>query len=330
VVLKHWITSQFQDFDIGLVQKLATFINDTLRKDGKEMAEMSTRLSTELNNKNNERKKKRESLTATPFFADILPFHNSPLALFLNFDELEVAKQFTINDFTIFKKVKAPELLNQAWNKPKLQYKSPHILALIEKINRNSFWVASVILWHSKLSDRVKMIEKYIRIAEHLHNISNFNTLIAVIAGLNISAVNRMKHTWDQVNKKQRESLAKMQEVFSPSNSFKLYRNTIRVATSKGAVMPYLGVVLGDLTFAEDGNTDYLDNNPNLCNFRKREIICKIIRELLLNQQTAYNFPVDEAIRAYVTEVPYVEDRDLYDLSLQREPRNVPLSKLEQ
>ena len=37
---------------------------------------------------------------------------------------------------------------------------------LIGRANKMSFWVASIIVWHRKLSDRVKVIDKFIRIAQ--------------------------------------------------------------------------------------------------------------------------------------------------------------------
>lgn len=41
--------------------------------------------------------------------------------------------------------------------------------------------------------------------------------------------------------------------------------------------MPYIGVPLSDLTFAEDGNPDFYNSSEDYINFSKREIICKII-----------------------------------------------------
>jgi len=120
----------------------------------------------------------------------------SPLAFFMELNESEVAKQLTLIEFKMFKNIKPSELLNQAWNKPKIQHKSPHVVTLINRANKISFWVASTILWNARMGDRVKVIDKFIRVANFLRVLNNFNTLIAVIAGLNMSAVSRLKHTW--------------------------------------------------------------------------------------------------------------------------------------
>ena len=43
-----------------------------------------------------------------------------------------------------------------------------------------------------------------IRLADHLEALRNFNTLMAVVAGLNNSSVMRLKHTYSEVKKKLR------------------------------------------------------------------------------------------------------------------------------
>lgn len=89
-----------------------------------------------------------------------------------------------------------------------------------------------------------------------------------------------------------------MQNLFNPASSHKAYRAARAEATSKGPVMPYLyefvhsfntnynssAVTLSDLTFAEDGNQDYLSEDKSIINWSKRNIISGIIRDLLINQ----------------------------------------------
>lgn len=71
----------------------------------------------------------------------------------------------------------------------------------------------------------------------------------------------------------------------------------------------------------EDGNPDELQNDKELINFAKREIICSIIRHFQLNQHPPYTFPVVEPIHTFLSELPYLGEKDLYTLSLHREPR---------
>lgn len=121
--------------------------------------------------------------------------------------------------------------------------------------------------------------------------------------------------------------MEEFQQLFSPAGSFKNYRNAKKGASSKGAVLPYIGVPLSDLTFAEDGNPDILPNT-NLINFSKRELLSKIIVEFQLNQTQSYNFNVVEPLYSFFQDLPTNDEKELYDLSLQLEPRGAQKSEI--
>jgi len=116
-------------------------------------------------------------------FSDILLELDTPL----------IAEQLSLVDFQIYKEIEPTELLRQAWTKPKTKHKSPNVVALINRSTRLSFWVATMIVSQEKSSGRVKMIEKFVDIAKHLEKISNFNTLMGILAGINLSPIHRMK-----------------------------------------------------------------------------------------------------------------------------------------
>lgn len=112
------------------------------------------------------------------------------------------------------------------------------------------------------------------------------------------------------------------------------------------------GIYLTDLTFIEDGNPDYISS---LINFKKRELVYDVIREIEQYQQKGYDFPADNSIfnvlnnlqvitvqdfslllpshaRVFVVRSTVrvcgvcgvVQDEEkLWALSLQREPRNI-------
>jgi hypothetical protein len=79
------------------------------------------------------------------------------------------------------------------------------------------------------------------------------------------------------------------------------------------------GVYLTDLTFVEDGNPDTVNG---LINFKKRQMIYNIIEKIQLYQQTSYKYPLVDNIAHYLTELPFNDDAELYDLSCRREPKN--------
>lgn len=64
-----------------------------------------------------------------------------------------------------------------------------------------------------------------------------------------------------------------------------------------------------------------MDNDDSLINFAKRELICTIIRQIQLNQLPAYSFPIVEPVHTFLSELHHFDEKELYSLSLHREPR---------
>lgn len=154
----------------------------------------------------------------------------------------------------------------------------------------------------------------------HLEKLNNFNTLMAISAGLNNAAVYRLKFTMDDLPAASKQEWEELQAKISADNNSRIYREMLRQATLP--VMPYLGLYLTDITFIEDGNPDFLEvDGENLINFKKRELIYRVIDEIQRYQQTPYKTQVDPTVLSALQELPFNNDDDLYALSLQREPR---------
>jgi len=259
-------------------------------------------------------------MTADPFLALQVQEKLSPADLFMALNESEIARQFTLIDFGLFQKIQPSELFNQSWSKPKLQHRAPHILAMISRANHLSFWVSSFILWAHNLKERTRMLTKFIKISQHLRELNNFNTLMGIIAGINMSAISRLKNTFLEVDKTTKATLDTLQILLNPGSSFRNYRQVLRNANPPS--LPYLGCYLTDLTFMEDGNPDFvIHNGVTMINYYKRELVYNTLREIRMFQQSSYTFPVVEPIHSFLTSLPFSEEKELYELSQQREPR---------
>ncbi len=68
------------------------------------------------------------------------------------------------------------------------------------------------------------------------------------------------------------------------------------------------------------GNPD-TDRKNKLINFTKRELVSNVILELQQYKQKPYNLTTVSRIASLFAELPHKNTDDLYDLSLQREPR---------
>lgn len=230
----------------------------------------------------------------------------------------DIAKHLTIIEFAMFKRIQAKELLNLAWSKPSLQHRAPNVLALIDRFNTVSAWVASTILWQPTLKKRVALVKKFLQIMKVLERLNNFSSLLALIAGLNNASVSRLKFTFGELTKKKIETLRRLESKMSSENSYKNYREALRTALPP--VVPYIGVFLMDLTMIEEGNPDEIDG---LINFQKLSMIYQVIEKVQRYQQDPYEFTPTESLLTFLLDPPHVADeKELYRLSVQREPRS--------
>jgi len=223
----------------------------------------------------------------------------------------------TLVDFRIYKNIKPAELLNQAWSKAKYKYRAKNVLAMINRSTALTRWVASLILWQDTLRGRVRALTKIINIAQHVRKLNNFNSLMAILAGINTSAIYRLKWTREQLPQETQQVLQQLIDLMDAASSYSTYRQTLHDVNPP--CVPFLGTYLTDITFIEDGNPDYVQG---LINYRKRELVYSVIREIQQYQQQSYTYGIVN-IAHFLTELPSNDENYLYDLSLQREPRGV-------
>ena len=103
------------------------------------------------------------------------------------------------------------------------------------------------------------------------------------------------------------------------SYSYKNYRTAI--ANLDSPCLFNLSLQLKDITFIEDGNPDFVDGNNNIINFSKRMLLYDSITKFLFFQKFDYPHKMDENICLYLSNIYYLEENELYELSLQREPK---------
>jgi hypothetical protein len=238
-------------------------------------------------------------------------------------DDGLIAEQLTLIEYDFYQRIEAPELLGQAWNKDKKQCLSRNVIEQLQRTNRVSFWVSTLILLQSKVKDRVKAVVKFIGVANRLRQLHNYNTLMGLVAGFNTSSVSRLKHTFNAIKGRNKELWDELMALMDPSNSFRTLRHAID--ESGLSAIPYLGMYLSDLTFMEDGNPDEVERNGRkVINFQKHFMIYKTIHQLLRFQTSAEyikNIKRVEPAYTFLYELCALDENVLYALSLEREPR---------
>ncbi|XP_017263212.1 rap guanine nucleotide exchange factor 1b isoform X7 [Kryptolebias marmoratus] len=233
-----------------------------------------------------------------------------------DFRSHEVADQLTLLDAELFYKIEIPEVL--LWAKEQNEEKSPNLTQFTEHFNNMSYWVRSLIIQQEKAQDREKLLLKFIKIMKHLRKLNNFNSYLAILSALDSAPIRRLE--WQ---KQTSEGLEEYCTLIDSSSSFRAYRAAL--AEVEPPCIPYLGLILQDLTFVHLGNPDLIDGKVN---FSKRWQQFNILDSMRRFQQVHYELKRNEDIISFFNDFSdHLAEEALWELSLKIKPRNISRRK---
>ncbi|KAF2075648.1 hypothetical protein CYY_003071 [Polysphondylium violaceum] len=214
---------------------------------------------------------------------------------FSNIDELELAKQLTLMEFEYYCKIKPVDLLTGV----DLKHKSPTITNMLERFNNISTWVSTTIVHAQHLKGRVKIMNKFIKVAEHLKNMNNFNSLTAIILALQRSTVTRKELT-----KQSAKAFTDLEKLVSSDDGYKQYRT--KLAQLSPPCIPYISVNLTDIMDLERKNPPNVSvkvsqfKSCEFINFTRRQLISRAILDLMKYQKFSFNYMFNSIIQEYL------------------------------
>jgi len=133
-----------------------------------------------------------------------------------------------------------------------------------------------------------------------------------LLSGLNNSSVRRLKKAWKGVSEKAKEQMVKLEAVMSHESNFRRYRDLLSSHLKEAQpTIPYLALVLRDVTFIIDGNPDHLPNG-NL-NFEKMKLLGSHLLELW--KLRPYKLHPNLQLKSFY-HLPSYDDEKLYIESL--------------
>uniref|UniRef100_A0A8D2JC67 CRK SH3-binding GNRP n=1 Tax=Varanus komodoensis TaxID=61221 RepID=A0A8D2JC67_VARKO len=233
-----------------------------------------------------------------------------------DFHSHEIAEQLTLLDAELFYKIEIPEVL--LWAKEQNEEKSPNLTQFTEHFNNMSYWVRSIIMQQEKAQDRERLLLKFIKIMKHLRKLNNFNSYLAILSALDSAPIRRLE--WQ---KQTSEGLAEYCTLIDSSSSFRAYRAAL--SEVEPPCIPYLGLILQDLTFVHLGNPDYLDGKVN---FSKRWQQFNILDSMRCFQQVHYDIKRNDDIISFFNDFSdHLAEEALWELSLKIKPRNITRRK---
>lgn len=195
----------------------------------------------------------------------------------LQLSTTEVATQLSMRDFDLFRNIEPTEYIDDLF-KLHSQSGNTHLKDFEDIVNQETFWVASEVLSESNQLKRMKIIKHFIKIALHCRECKNFNSMFAIISGLNLACVARLRGTWEKLPSKYEKHLQDLQDLFDPSRNMAKYRNILSSQSMQPPIIPLFPVVKKDMTFLHEGNDSKVDG---LVNFEKLRMIAKEIRQVV-------------------------------------------------
>nr|XP_021498955.1 rap guanine nucleotide exchange factor 1 isoform X2 [Meriones unguiculatus] len=233
-----------------------------------------------------------------------------------DFHSHEIAEQLTLLDAELFYKIEIPEVL--LWAKEQNEEKSPNLTQFTEHFNNMSYWVRSIIMLQEKAQDRERLLLKFIKIMKHLRKLNNFNSYLAILSALDSAPIRRLE--WQRQTS---EGLAEYCTLIDSSSSFRAYRAAL--SEVEPPCIPYLGLILQDLTFVHLGNPDYIDGKVN---FSKRWQQFNILDSMRCFQQVHYEIRRNDDIINFFNDFSdHLAEEALWELSLKIKPRNITRRK---
>ncbi|XP_060809901.1 guanine nucleotide-releasing factor 2 isoform X4 [Amyelois transitella] len=210
----------------------------------------------------------------------------------LDFKATELAEQMTLLDAALFVRITTAEVLS--WPRDQSEESSPNLTRFTEHFNKMSYWARSRILEQDEAREREKYASKFLKVMKALRKMNNFNSYLALVSALDSPPVRRLG--WPRAIV---DTLHDHCAIIDSSSSFRAYRQAL--AETQPPCIPYIGLVLQDLTFVHIGNQDLLPDGS--INFTKRWQQYHIMENMKrFHKDRQYKFKRNERIQAMFNE----------------------------
>ncbi|KAM4634402.1 ral guanine nucleotide dissociation stimulator-like 1 [Polymixia lowei] len=277
----------------------------------------------------------------------------------MEFSVPAIAEQLTQLDSALFAKVVPYQCLGCVWSqRDKKENMSPTIRATIAQFNAvTNRVITSLLCWPAANTcgptcprkppttptQRARVIEKWIRVAQECRQLKNFSSLRAILSALQSNAVYRLRKTWAAVSRDSMSTFDNLWETFPDENCVLTNREILvedggqpavdnispkiskrcpihrQMSTSSG-VVPYLGTYLTVLTMLDTALPDTMEGG--LINFEKRRREFEILSQIRVLQVSCsvYNLPSHPRVAAWLQGHALLTDQESYELSRRLEP----------
>ncbi|KAF7653901.1 hypothetical protein LDENG_00077290 [Lucifuga dentata] len=186
----------------------------------------------------------------------------------------DIATELTSYDWELFTAMHEVELIHYIFGHHKFPGAiTANLERFVCRFNEVQYWVVTELCLCEDLVKRAILLKKFIKIAAVLKEQKNLNSFFAVMFGLSNSAVQRLYKTWERIPSKTKRIYCAYERLMDPSRNHRAYR--LAVAKLNPPYIPFMPLLLKDMTFIHEGNQNYVDK---LVNFEKMRMIAKTVK----------------------------------------------------
>lgn len=249
----------------------------------------------------------------------VLPEGDSSRWTLMSIPPVELARQVTLYNSKIFRKIRPNELLTLIWGAD-IANGTDNVTNLVKYFNTFSITVSHSVIKGNDPIERGRIVKKWIDVAEAFYSMNNFNGVFAVIYGITHRCVKRMEKTMKvamKTNSHRKEMFKKLVTMCDTSNNFLNYRTVLNTATEP--CIPFFSCFQKDLIYVKECIPNTIDG---LINVKKcSETVKTILYQIDKFQNERYPFikerRIQEIIRNLTEDIDTIE---LMKISHEKEP----------
>ncbi|KAM6982615.1 rap guanine nucleotide exchange factor 3 [Tautogolabrus adspersus] len=234
----------------------------------------------------------------------------------------DIANELTNHDWELFNAVHEVELIYYVFGRHKFPGAiTANLERFVRRFNEVQYWVVTELCLCEDLVKRAVLLKKFIKMAAVLKEQKNLNSFFAVMFALSNSAVQRLYKTWERIPSKTKRIYCAYERLMDPSRNHRAYR--LAVAKLSPPYIPFMPLLLKDMTFINEGNPNYVDK---LVNFEKMRMIAKSVKSVQVCRSQPYvaSSPQRGLADRMFLEVPAARLSTYSDITLPlRSPSNI-------
>ncbi|XP_072270921.1 rap guanine nucleotide exchange factor-like 1 [Pyxicephalus adspersus] len=233
----------------------------------------------------------------------------------------DLANHLSAFHWELFSCVHELEFVDYVFHVERGRRETANLELLLQRCSEVQHWVSTQTLLCEAPARRTQLLKKFIKTAAICKQNQDLLSFFAIVMGLDNGAVSRLRVTWEKLPGKFKNLFSKFENLTDPCRNHKSYREM--VSRMRPPVIPFIPLILKDLTFLHEGSKTFIDG---LVNVEKMHAIAEKVRTVRKYRSSQMRLDTDVSPthlqnKAYVRQFQVIDNQNLFfELSYKLEP----------